>query len=214
MRGRRVVDQDIDLIRPQHGIVGHERHRAIDDADQHHRFLARDHGHVHRIQRQIRVAGQGQPFTVFVFFNRHRLREDIDAMREGIAHGMRVVGVDVIALDNAVANVGARLEEKLAEHHVRRQLAAPGIERVIHVRIVAKDALHKGIEETALDQAASLGPVKRERGDDSQLDRRIVFRPLIKRVDPDIRLADTERHRQHQLAPHFLDQGINGGFNT
>jgi len=83
---------------------------------------------------------------------------------------------------------------------------------VFEVRIVlAEMAFEKRIEEAPLEVALRCRSRQRQRGEQRQVEIRMLFGVLVDGVEQDIRLAEPQRGRQAQVAATSREDALDAG---
>src|SRR5690606_9928340 len=143
--------------------------------------------------------------VLFRSTRRHQLANHIDTLSHQIPHRMSVVGANIVALLALIAKVAARLEEKLRNRDITRQLIVRNVTGIGQLRYGAVEPLGKRLHEPTLQRRAALGGQQRQRWNNVQLDLRVVLSSLIKRVHKANRLAKTQWQAKGDVLAYALN---------
>ena len=201
------VEHEIECIRRDVGIAGHERHVRI--GLRHHQQVQRAiASKLQQIDGQIGVrAGAETGLRAALAFG-DQLGKDIDPAVEHVAQRMGVVCRDVALLRRGRVQAAAGEKEELVDLDIWRQ--SPGALRhaIRELRIACKQPLRHRRHEPAFQVLPGMRLLQGQRGENAQLDRRIGNRARVERIRHVIGLADAERQPENNILADPRDDGF------
>ena len=149
------------------------------------------------IDGDVGVAAQAVALRAVDHALRDKLGDDVDAARQQIVEGVRVVRRDIVLLRHGRTEPAPRQEEEFVDLDVRRQRLRMQRLGVGELRIAAEQPLDHRIDEAPFELARGPRLLQRQRREDFQLDRWISGCPGKQGVGDVVRLAEPERQAEH-----------------
>ena len=121
---------------------------------------------------------------------------------------MAVVQARIVLLHGRIGKPLARLQEELVHGHIWRELSPAHGLGIGQIRPASEQPFDERLGKAALEIALILRPYQRQAGENTQAQSAIGVGQRIERIHQKVRLADTDRNSQHQVAPHLIDDRL------
>ncbi len=179
----------------------HEWHLAVDLAD-HDQLPACQplrRQYVQQIDRDIGVRSQTVFRAALDAALGNELADDVDAVGGNIARHVRVVAADIVTLRMRHIEQRAGIQKKFHDLHVVGHAAAVQIGHIVERHAGAEQPCHQRFQKAALEFAFPLRCAQAQCREYFQGKGSIAPRAPIELIGERIRLAHTQRQRQHNV---------------
>ena len=210
-----MIEHQIEGGRPDHGVVVHKGHFAVNLGEKKHlpALAAQLLDHRKKIQSHFGIATQTQPPFAIHFARGDLLRPDVHSVVERISNHMGVVSADVILLRYRHIHEAARFEEKLHDLDIGRHPASAQVECIFQIRVIAKHPLDERLQKPLFQIAGTLGNFNGDRREDLQIQVRIHLHPPVERIHQRIGLTDPQGDAEYDSLAHPGDDFIHTAFD-
>jgi len=205
-----VEESGIDL-----GIVADERQIRVNDGNHERPGQTACRDLVHQVCGDVRVRRQAVATPPAFIAHRDELHEHVQACEMHVARNVRVVQADVVALYLRHAEHRAGLQIEFVHADIRRQRARMQRCHIVQIGIVAAEmAFEEWTEEAPLEIALRMRPGQRQRRVQREFQRGVLFHARINGVQQHIRLAQSERRSDTQVASRVGENAFDAGIQS